>query len=282
MYKNKLLLGVFACGLSSIIFASNNTLDDYRPGIYIGVQGGYAFSHKALGLKDYVNDQYDYIIDNYPNTDVSKEIKQNGFGGRVFLGISILPYISMETGYTLNPDNKYKLTVISPASLSYMNTDVDISLSSFDLVAKLILPLERLSSVLAGWNVYGKAGAAVVHSDYTTLTEGCDDYNRIRPTYGFGVGYNFTDSLGVDLSWAQTLGNMPKVLVLIPPYRTVPTTNLISAGIFYKFSWGESRRTRQVVAQDHGFQPQQKIVPSYKADNYKTPEIITNRNDHNK
>lgn len=257
MYKNKILLGIFACSLSSIAFAANNTLADYRHGIYVGVQGGYGLiDDEKYGFEDDINDTYNFIINNFPNSNVSKEIDRGGIGGRVFLGFSIIPYLSLETGYGLYPHNTYKLNVTAPASLSDLSEDIDVSEQTFDLVGKVILPLEVMSPALAGWNVYGKFGAAWV---WTDVNDG--SHFNIRPAYGLGIGYNFTDAFGIDVSWTQILGGSGDTdSFWDQQIENVPATNLFAIGITYKFSWGESQKTKQ---SQQMYQPQYNTVNNY-------------------
>lgn len=218
MIRSKLLVGIMALVIAQLTFAKNNSLADYNRGVYVGGQVGYAETDFGSGPEDYMR--------RFPGATTSR----GNIGGRMFVGYSLLPYLSLETGLTIYPHVRYS------------NNFQSYEYSSFgaqDLMVKGIFPLERLSTSLTGWNVYGKLGMAVVCIKDSNNDD--RDY-KVNPAYGLGIGYNFTDHFGVDLSWSGMYSNdkpsatdIKDVVLYKTSLNKAPSANIVALGFSYKF-----------------------------------------------
>jgi len=249
MQHNKFLIGVLALAASQMSLAKGNGLADYEPGFYIGLQGGRAWTNEGSGPEDFANKIYDLTRE-----PKSRDINNRKFGGKVFVGYSFSPYFSVDGGFTLYPSNEFKAEGIVDAVMGTKGSyNFKTNFYTIDLMAKGILPLEKLSPTLSGWNVYAKLGAALTRVKYK-----CGEHNlrrrgswdgehakvSIRPCYALGLGYNFTDNFGVDLSWSGVYSwNRIKMNYdnATGEYRIsakdeVPSANMVAIGLSYKIN----------------------------------------------
>lgn len=222
--RNKFLIGIFLLAVATVVFSQSNTLGNYEPGFYLGVQGGYARIYEGGGVEDYMR-QISRV----------KEINKGKWGGRLFIGYSFAPIIGLETGYTYYPQNFYKIN----------SCDIKIGfITTMDLVVKGILPLEYFSAKLAGWNLFGKLGAAIgANNDKDSVAN--KSFIGVRPAYGLGIGYNFTNHFGVDMSWfgiyshdRLSAKDVHNVFLSNPSSKIhfgIPRANLVAIGVYYKF-----------------------------------------------
>ena len=245
MKNIKVLLSLVIFTISQTVFAANNTLSDFRPGFYLGAQVGYASLDEGSGFEDAIKYEYNDVTSNNKFYEVSKDINTAGIGGRGFLGYSFTPYFSLEAGYSLFPDNGYRYEEEYP---NIKDISINTEAYSIDLVGKAIFPLEKMSPAFAGWGIYAKLGVAYTYSTYQrvdklswpdtiTMTT-----SAIRPAYGAGISYNFTDKFAVDFSWTGTYGKnfvTEEDISFTSKIQAIPTTNLFAFGISYKFSWAD-------------------------------------------
>ncbi|MBU0744732.1 MAG: porin family protein [Gammaproteobacteria bacterium] len=220
MLHNKILIGVVILMAGQSVFAAKNSLADYKSGFYLGAQAGYASTGYGSGPEDYMSQEH----------GGTKNISKSDFGGRLFVGYSFIPYFSLESGWTYYPRNKY---------LGYDYCTLTTGFNTIDLMAKAILPLERLSPQFVGWNVYGKLGAAITVMKDGATNKKDDKKVIVLPAYGLGVGYNFTDHIGVDLSWFGVYSSKNvKVRLDGDTSNTMyikPHGNIVALGLTYKF-----------------------------------------------
>lgn len=212
--------------------------DEYLSGVYIGIQGGLAWSDVGNGFKNYVNGVYDYEKDQGNNP--VKQIDEHDVGGRAFVGYNFNPYVALELGGTLYPENKYGLFVDFGDNNNILTT---IKTYTFDLLGKFSLPLGEK------WSIYAKAGIAYVNTTYEyTGTDLTSETNHAwRPGYGAGASYSLSRDITVDFAWIGVLGedhtqfdatyppNSDPIFRIRNANSVIPTCNLIAIGLTYKF-----------------------------------------------
>lgn len=241
MLRSNFLIGIVIFAIGQTVFAGNS-LADYKPGFYIGGQAGFARTNEGSGPEDMMN-----ILYNIPNEPRFKNMSKGRFGGRLFVGYSFLPYFSLDSDFTLYPSNVFKATGEDDENVKYTYS-FKTNFYTIDLMVKGVLPLERVSSVFTGWNMYAKLGAAITRVKYNRFVESEANVQSdaitntsIRPCYALGLGYNFTDNFGVDLSWSGVYSRNKIELIKIDedynmfPKGKIPSANLIALGITYKF-----------------------------------------------
>ncbi len=239
---NKFLSGLFILICWQAAFAGKNTLADYQPGFYVGAQGGLGWVHDGNDLVHFMDNAY-----SQSGGTKSRNSEKNKFGGELLVGYSFSPYFSLEVATIFYPGAKEEIV------LKGISQYIEYKNSAFIVLGgKAILPLERLSSSLTGWNVFGKLGPVftlqnkdqlffskslgniiMLHSDKTEA--------KIGLSYTLGVGYNFTDHFGVNLSYSGVYSfNKSKYTsdeVNDRYYLELgaPSRNLLTVGIAYKF-----------------------------------------------
>ncbi|CAL7962317.1 putative OMP_b-brl domain-containing protein [Gammaproteobacteria bacterium] len=240
MLCNKLLVGSVILVAGQAVFAGSNSLADYQPGFYVGAQGGYARTNEGRVPEDVINRGYD-LLGNQPK---SKDINKGKLGGRLFVGYSFLPYFGLETGCAYYPSNEYKFSGRNTITGASGGLNFNVRFYTVDFMAKGVLPLEVLSSSFVGWNLYGKLGAAVALVHYKLETQGDTNSNENRtnqinasivPSYALGIGYDFTDHFGIDVSWAGVYRSGKFDNIKSRNFSATPSANLVSLGISYKF-----------------------------------------------
>ena len=153
-----------------------------------------------------------------------------GFAGRLDAGYDFNQYLSAEMGYTYL--GSYD-TQISPLPATFKR-----SLYAFDAMGKVTYPFADKLFVFVG------AGAAYVHSDYTSGTmfgvnytgENGLKHGAIRPKAELGVGYNLTDNVALDLSYSRIFGvGSPMTNDLQLNKKYLPNIDMLGVGLTYKF-----------------------------------------------
>ncbi|MBU0744504.1 MAG: outer membrane beta-barrel protein [Gammaproteobacteria bacterium] len=250
MLRNNFLASTFALIISPVIFAQGNSVVDFRPGVYIGAQGGLAWTNEGDGPSDFVDHIYDIT-----HTPHSKNTDKGSWGGRLLIGYAFNPYFALDGGFTLYPNNKYTANGLNQAEEHTYKFKT--SFYGIDLMAKGILPLEILSPNFCGWSIYAKLGIVAARSSFETEMDGVAfnptsehstiNNTALRPGYSLGIGYNFTDDFGVDLSWSgvyginkigmtcDTNGVCGTTITAGGNKQTTPYASLLALGISYKF-----------------------------------------------
>jgi len=191
-----------------------------QPGFYVGGQMGWGnvtqtgISSGEMGqlISGALNDS------NYTTTTFRGASNGNGFAWRVFGGYQVGYHFAAEMGWTVFPhlpiDARATGIDLDTGQPFVAGTKGTFKTSAFDLVGKYIFPLP------CQFNVYGKLGLAFVVGNYNEsvtlsepgLTSTADDdgtTNRLYPTAGIGLGYDFRPDISADLSYSriQKVGN---------------------------------------------------------------------------
>lgn len=186
------------------------------PGTYIGAGIG----GTMLDIPD-VTDLSDAYV------SISQERK--GFGGRLFAGYNFNKYIGLESAYAVYANATIKASV-QDLGVSISDT---YSLSALSLVGKGYLPFGE-----SGFNVYVLGGMAEVMGKERIKASGLGDSMsgsqttyKLRPTYGVGVSYDFTDHVTANLeaSRIQGKGDMET------SSKAIPNADMISFNLSYNF-----------------------------------------------
>jgi opacity protein-like surface antigen len=179
--KKILVVSAIALGLSSVALAGGIAekmpaapvataavaKSDFNPGIYVGLQGGYADSGLSALPGDFVNND-------------------KGIAGRVFVGYDFHKHFAIEAGYFL----------MRKASLFLV--PADIKTQAFDLVGKMKV------NVVDNFGLYAKAGIGYLmnSNNRTDITFNILNSKRVDLVYGLGAYYNI-DNFTVDLSYTR-------------------------------------------------------------------------------
>lgn len=214
--KKTLLISALALGLSSAAFAGGLSepvaaapmataapvvSSDFTPGIYVGLQGGYADS----GWSAYKN-----------FTDVTRD---TGIAARVLVGYDFHKYFAVEAGYfRIFP--KTKITASYDAD--GIGDKIDIRTQAFDLVGKIKAP------IMDNFGLYAKAGPG-----YLMLSASGDagNSNRFDLVYGLGAYYTI-DNWSIDLSYTRYNSGKTKFL----DDKWQPNVDFYALGVSYKFN----------------------------------------------
>lgn len=240
MLRNKILVSVIIFMSCQIAFSNDNSLSVYHPGFYIGARGG-------LGWVNDGNDP-DYFMDKVYDLNrppKSKDYHQDRFGGGFLIGYSFSPYFSLQAATTFYPGKKMEVSGGNGgAYIEYKNSPV------FSFGSKGVLPLEHLSTALTGWNLFGSLGPVFgfTSKDQLVLERSgavytlTSDKSRVKLglLYELGIGYNFDDHWGVELSYSDiyswnksecTYNSMSGNYYF---KSGLPSRGLLAFGIFYK------------------------------------------------
>lgn len=141
------------------------------------------------------------------------------------LGYRFNPYFAAEGGYVDLGKHDVSASVSAPAADTISG---DFKARGYDLAAVGILPID------ADWAVYGKAGVLRATTDLHAGSIGAvavssETSHDTKPTYGFGVSYDFTDNVAGKLEWDryQDVGDRDTT--------GRGNVNLVTAGIAYAF-----------------------------------------------
>jgi opacity protein-like surface antigen len=216
--NKKIIVGVFALGLSSIALASGEYVPAapaFIPNVYLGLQAGYG--NTGWGSIHFHDFQ---VTDN------------DAFAGRVFLGYQFHPNFSIETGFSNffnNPKFEWNNVELGKAGETY----------AIDLMGKIQAP------IVDNFGLYAKAGG--VYMNNYRNDEHCGKYHdfdyylfnnhehesegTFNVAYGVGAYYDITPNITADLSWLRFNGDRD-----INEGHFVPYADLFTLGVMYKFN----------------------------------------------
>jgi hypothetical protein len=193
------------------------TDEEYQPGPYLGGQVGWGRIDEGDGYQQFTSPG---IVDLGTFT-----------AWRGVAGYSFVPFFSIEAGYSYYPHNTY--TGTNPP-----NNTIDIRSYSIDLVGKLILPLGKIAEPLHRLSIYVKGGGSYVNTKIDETINNAEttiSNDAIRPTYGAGIAFNFTDNISVDASWTGIAGKK-RVVYKDGGGNPTPNCNMFALGIYYKIT----------------------------------------------
>lgn len=214
-----------ACAVVASLALVANSAFAAKEGAYVGA---------GLGVNR-LNTPNEFLFDKNDPHVTSQSRELGGVTEHLFAGYNVNPYFGVEAGAAHYSPARYK------SSLSGNNISVKMStnyyLSSFDLVGKGYIPLGE-----SNFNLYGLAGAALVHStnNIKTNAQGSiiinDTYSKtqnvIRPVVGAGVSYDIPDSpvtTSLEFRHVQGRGDVEKSI------SAIPSANLVSFNVAYNF-----------------------------------------------
>ena len=165
-----------------------------QPGTYAGLGLGWS--------KLEANNPFNDIA----GTSMSRKSTQTGAAGRLFAGYNFNQNVGVEAGLAKYADADLKATYTQGGNS--LTAKQSYKLSSLDVVAKGYLPVSD-----SGFNVYGLAGLALVHSKATLAASGAVNdketktQNKIRPIYGIGASYDIPQTkLATNLEFTRIQG----------------------------------------------------------------------------
>lgn len=158
-----------------------------EPGFYMGLMGGPATNSGG--------EQQAQVQDSAATTPATP--KSNQFGSRAFMGYKINRFAGFEGGITYFSGISYDTKDVETCS------GATVRVRDFDLLARGYLPLGT------SFNVFGKAGAAVVYQTTSgalnpsgTTECGKTTYEtNYRPTASIGVSYDLSQNWEAEISW---------------------------------------------------------------------------------
>ncbi|ODN42594.1 outer membrane protein [Piscirickettsia litoralis] len=157
------------------------------------------------------------------------ESDSGGFSGRLSAGYLFggqrLRY-GAELGFARYASSCYKS---SGSSLKYQGDSADVlGVLSYQIGAR--------------WNIFGKAGLAYVdqQTDGNLFPSQTDSNAAVQPKVALGMGYSFTPSIGVNISYSHTFGDTPEGInknstPTKDMLNKVASTDLLSFGLSYRF-----------------------------------------------
>ncbi|VVC75230.1 hypothetical protein AQUSIP_05180 [Aquicella siphonis] len=169
-----------------------------------------------------------------PNSGGHTAKSAGGLGGRAYAGFNFNHYFGIEAGIARYAKTRYT------GSLNNLNSSLEYSMNTIDIVAKTYLPLgeSKLSLYALGGAAavnnavkYQDGGVPVV-SDFLALNRGSKSQRKIRPVYGVGIGYDIPKShmtAGVEFKRVQGLGNINTSTNAMPP------ANMATFSLTYNF-----------------------------------------------
>lgn len=172
-----------------------------------------------------------------------------GIGGRAFAGYNLNDFFGLEITYATYANSKSSFGGSTPLSNQFAGTNIQgeqtVEEDALSLVGKAYLPVKQ-----SGLNVYGLLGVAEVFSqnkysangmvtsppgDIVEYAPGVSETYRtraLRPTYGLGASYDFSQHLISSLEYSHIQGNGN--LNLNP--HAVPSADLVTLNLAYRFS----------------------------------------------
>lgn len=183
LYK-KLIGSLIAFGISASCYGESAPEDWYA-----GVQLGYSKSSYTRGNLGITS------IGGIFTTPV--KLRNDGIGGRVYMGRRYNRFFGAELGYTRYED----VTIKNAYGVDSLNGR--IKPQAVDLVILSFLPISEK------FNAYSKVGIAYLDVSATASISGVKssvEDNDIRPAYGLGLTYNFQENWTADLSWTRVHG----------------------------------------------------------------------------
>ncbi len=235
MLSKKIILGVAALGLSTVVVANANAA---TPGFYLGGQLGWGKVHQANISSGDMNSILAQGLgtNNFKMNSFGNNGSDSGLAGRLLGGYQFNENWAAEFGWSKfkNMTTRANATAIDnrtglPVSSSASGT---VKTDAFDLVAKGIYPIyDKI-------NVYGKLGMAYLMQrthvnatisepgvGYTANGRGSDNEHKVYPTFGVGASYEFAPNVAADLSWnrIQKVGSS----------KSMSSTDLVGVGLTY-------------------------------------------------
>lgn len=200
---------------------------DFNPGIYVGLQGGYADSGLSA-WQDYGQDYYAYDGQKFVSIGSAKYDISNdtGFAGRVFAGYDINKYFAVEAGYFYMFPKATVAGVQTVLGVTNKSDLFDVRTQAIDLVAKIKAP------IMDNFGLYAKAGPGYLMQSYSTLgTKNKDNVNQFNLVYGFGAYYTI-NNVAFDLSYTRYNSGRTK----LASDNWQPSVDFYALGVSYKFN----------------------------------------------
>jgi len=213
----------FSTVLMLAIAAGSSYAINYLPGPYIGGQAGWGRIDEGQGYQKWADSQ------------PTRKIHLGTFSSlKGALGYSFIPFFSVEGSYNYYPENNYSDT---------NNYSINVKTYAIDLVGKVIVPLAILNESLYRLGIYGKFGGAYLNTKINSTIAGGSkkqSNNSIRPTYGFGITFSFTDNIALEGSFSSICGknrvNSYSGDATLLAANPTPSANLFALGLYYKFT----------------------------------------------
>ena len=144
-----------------------------------------------------------------------KNVGNTAFSWNGNLGYQFARYFAIETGYTMFPNVTSSFPGFNSKEKTY----------GIDLLAKGILPIN------SQFDVFAKAGAMYIHSNFTTSSAPSTSGHTYVPEFAAGTDYYVTKNVDVSLEGVATLGVKSGTHTM-----SMPQTYAAYAGLGYKFS----------------------------------------------
>jgi hypothetical protein len=191
-----------------------------RPGIYIGLQGGYSYSgYSESWFKDAFKDS-SITINSVGSIDNS------GVVGRIYAGCDFNKYLALEVGIFATPDIEFNDITATQDDVN-VNMSESFSQAGLDLLAKGKLPLRY------GFTAFAQGGLGFIINGDITVTapngekfEGDQSSGTTVPVLGGGVSYNFTQAFSANATYMHYFSN-----------SDVCSIDLAVLGIAYKWNF---------------------------------------------
>ncbi len=199
MVRNKFLIGVILAGLAS---AGTGVANATLPGYFVGGQLGWSDTH--FGASDLRK----------AGNFTSASIDDSGLAGRVFTGYQLDQNYGLELGYT-----RFATASVTKATSSSSGNSVNGHIHEYaiDALGTASLPMGN------GFSVGGGLGLAYIktHGNSNIIS----NQSRFNPEIAVKAAYDVTANTNVFAGWnrIQKVGG------------SIPSTDLISAGIQYNF-----------------------------------------------
>jgi hypothetical protein len=218
-------------------YAADTDQGIYTPGPYVGIKFGYSTVDINDGdFKNFLKTQGDFSED--------KHWQASTF----VVGWSFARYFSLEGSYTDYPDKEYEVNKYMAQVDDTIKYEYIFETKSWDIVAKLALPLSVITPFLKKWDIYGKSGIAYTTGDLSQFAAD-DEITKHQkssawlPIYELGLTYNLNKYLAFDLSWTRIKGKNSLKYgqdannnMLVTNNNVIATTNLFEIGINFKFA----------------------------------------------
>ncbi len=207
--------------IAAAILVSAGSAQAALPGAYLGGQLGWDNIHQA----GFSNSDMNELLG--PGTTSSTSTSGNkGLGGRLFAGYQFNENWAVETGWTKFHNMSSRGTAVNGSTT--VSASGTLKADALDVVAKGILPLQN------NFSVFGKLGLAYLMERAKVSLTGAgvslsdsDRTNKVYPTFGLGVGYDFTQNVSGDLSWTR--------IQKIGSNSSMASTDFIGLGLAYHF-----------------------------------------------
>jgi opacity protein-like surface antigen len=242
MFLRKFIIGTVAVatlGASAAVFADNNSNPsndtanfNKDSGVYLRGQLGYGFAGSDVSGQ--------VLAGSTPVPVLIDNNKSDGITGRVAVGYDFNKYFALESGYSLLSSFNSTFTGSNSfliGGTSYSSANVKSSLWTVDLMGKAMLPLNKLFVFVEGGGAYVHANNSALSTVASNGTLGtqtvtilpANSNGVIEPKAGAGLGYNFTNHIGVDVSYDRIFATSGNSGIAIPSINTV------MGGLTYKF-----------------------------------------------